>query len=116
MSEELRVDGLSIAPGVLETIVTMAAKKVEGVASVCGSQGFAQLAHKAVSKQNTRCVNVTSEDGTLSVSLHIDVEYGAQLRAVGEAVQLSVADALKSQLGTDVDKVDVFIDGIVFEG
>ena len=34
MSEELYVDGLGLAPGVMETIVAIAAKEVEGVASV----------------------------------------------------------------------------------
>lgn len=39
MSEELYVDGLGLAPGVMETIVAIAAKEVEGVASV-GSSTF----------------------------------------------------------------------------
>ena len=33
MSEELYVDGLGLAPGVMETIVAIAAKEVEGVAA-----------------------------------------------------------------------------------
>ena len=34
MSEELYIDGLGLAPGVMETIVSLAAKDIEGVASV----------------------------------------------------------------------------------
>ncbi len=115
MSEELKVDGVSIAPGVLETIVTLAARDVEGVAAVCGAQGLAQLAHKAVNKQSMRCVNVKTDGESVSVSLHVDIAYGMHLREVGEAIQAAVVDAIKSQLGVGVAKVDVFIDGIVFE-
>jgi uncharacterized alkaline shock family protein YloU len=115
VSEELRVDGLGIAPGVLETIVTLAARNVDGVAGVCGSQGLAQLAQKAVAKQGSRCVDVATEDDAIAVSLHIDVAYGLPLREVGEAVKAAVADAIKSQLGAEVSRVDVFIDGLVFQ-
>ena len=31
MSEEIRLDGLGVAPGVLDTIVTVAVEGVEGV-------------------------------------------------------------------------------------
>ena len=34
MSNELSVEGMSIAPGVVETIISIAANEVEGVASV----------------------------------------------------------------------------------
>lgn len=36
MSEELYIDGLGLAPGVMETIVSLAAKDIEGVACSCG--------------------------------------------------------------------------------
>ncbi|MDZ4063095.1 MAG: Asp23/Gls24 family envelope stress response protein [Coriobacteriia bacterium] len=118
MSEEIRLDGLGLAPGVLETIVTLAAKGVEGVACVCG-QGLAGLAQKAVGKSGGRTpkpVDIQVEDGSVSVALHVEFDYGKPLRAVAVAVQEAVADAVRSQVGVPVRAVNVFVDGIVFKG
>ena len=52
MSEELYVDGLGLAPGVMETIVAIAAKEVEGVASV-GSSTFTGLRSRFAAKPAT---------------------------------------------------------------
>lgn len=118
VSEEIKLDGLGLAPGVLETIVTLAAKSVEGVACVCG-QGLAGLAQKAVSKSGGKApkpVEVRLQDGSVSVALHVEFDYGKPLRAVAVAVQEAVADAVRSQVGVPVGTVDVFVDGIVFKG
>jgi len=116
MSDEIQVGDLSLAPGVLETIVTLAARKVDGVAQVCGSQGLAQLAQKAVNKQAARSVSVTTDGQAVSVALHIEVEYGSSLRAVAKAVQEAVAEAIHNQVGAEVAAVDVFVDAIQFAG
>jgi len=116
MSDEIQVGDLSLAPGVLETIVTLAAREVEGVAQICGSQGLAQLAQKAVNKQAARSVSVTAEGDAVSVALHIEAEYGPSLRDVARAVQRAVAEAIENQIGARVAKVDVFVDAIQFSG
>lgn len=117
MSEEIKLEGLGLAPGVLETIVTLAAKSVDGVACVCG-QGLAGLAQKAVNKpgKGIKPVEIVVEDGAVAVAMHLELDYGKPLRAVAMAVQDAVADAIRSQVGVPVRAVDVFVDGIVFEG
>lgn len=113
MSDEIRLEGLGVAPGVLDTIVTLAAEGVEGVAGV-GAQGLAGLVQGA-RKKGSRAVEVTSdEDGSVSASIHIQVEYGRKLREVAGNVQAAVEDALKSQVGVPVTSVDVYVDGLVF--
>jgi len=116
MSDEIQVGDLSLAPGVLETIVTLAAREVEGVAQVCGSQGLAQLAQKAVNKQAARSVSVSTEQDAVTVALHIEVEYGSSLKVVARNVQAAVAEAIRHQVGADVAAVDVFVDAIQFTG
>ena len=54
------------------------------------------------------------EDGAVSVTVHIQVFYGHNLKEVANAVQHAVADAVSSQVGVAVAFVDVFVDGIVF--
>jgi uncharacterized alkaline shock family protein YloU len=114
MSDEIRLEGLGVAPGVLDTIVSMAAEGVEGVAGV-GAPGLAGLVQKGARKGAARAVDVCmSEDGAISATIHIQVIYGHKLKDVANAVQNSVADAVSSQVGVQIAGVDVYVDGIVF--
>lgn len=115
MSDEIKLEGIDLAPGVLDTIVTLAAQSVEGVAAV-GAAGIAGLVQKGVAKGAARAVDVCAdEDGSVSVTVHIQVLYGQQLKVVAEGVQCAVGDAIVSQVGVPVSEVDVFVDGLVFE-
>lgn len=108
MADEIKLEGLGVAPGVLETIVSLAAEEVEGVASV-GPGGIAG----AIKKGQGVDVALTA-DGAMEAVVHIHVTYGQPLREVAARVQHSVAEALQSQVGHPVACVDVFVDGVVF--
>ena len=113
MSEEITLDGIGVAPGVLETIATVAARSVEGVAEICGGQtGLAGLVQRGTA---TRSVGVEiDEQGELAVSVHVSALYGRPLREVATEVQRAVTDALLTHTGQTVASVDVFVDGVVF--
>jgi uncharacterized alkaline shock family protein YloU len=114
MSDEIRLEGLGVAPAVLDTIVTLATESVEGVSSV-GAPGLAGLVQKGARKGSSRAVDVTiDEDGALTVTIHVQVVYGSKLKVVANAIQVAVSDAITSQVGVTVAAVDVFVDGIVF--
>jgi uncharacterized alkaline shock family protein YloU len=114
MSEEIRLEGVGVAPGVLDTIVTLAAEGVEGIAAI-GAPGIAGLVQKGARKGTARAVDVCVEEGgALLVTVHIQVVYGHKLRDVAKQVQLAVSEALTSQVGVDVTGVDVYVDGLVF--
>jgi uncharacterized alkaline shock family protein YloU len=111
---EIQLEGLAVAPGVLDTIVSMAAEGVEGVAAL-GAPGLAGLVQKGARKGAARAVDVCVDDeGAVAATIHIQVSWGHKLKDVAMAVQHSVADALVSQVGTSVASVDVYVDGIVF--
>lgn len=111
MPSEMHLAGLEVAPGVLETIVALAAEQVDGVACVEGG-GLAGLMKQ---KPGSRGVEVAQgDDGAFAVVVHVSVRYGTPVRTVAASVQSAVADALLSQIGNRVATVDVFIDGIVF--
>jgi uncharacterized alkaline shock family protein YloU len=115
MSDEVRLEGLGVAPGVLDTIVTVATESVEGVAAV-GAPGIAGLVQKGARKGTARAVDVTvGEDGSLTATIHIQVLYGRKLRDVAGQVQAAATEALSSQVGVEVAAVDVFVDGLVFD-
>lgn len=113
MTDEIRVEGLGLKPGVLDRIVMLAAAQVEGVASVCG-QGMAGLVQKGAPAKGLEVA--VSEDGRVSIDIHIEAEYGRPLHAIASALQEAIADAIKSQIGAPIESVDVFIDGVAFAG
>jgi uncharacterized alkaline shock family protein YloU len=105
---ELKLEGLDIAPGVVETMVELAAGQVDGVACVASS-ALGKISKAAKSTEVT-----LDEDGRFVVSLHVTAVYGRPLRQLGAAVQDAVSDALESQTGLAASRVDVFINAIQF--
>ena len=111
---ELNVDGMALAPGVVETIVSIAANEVEGVACI-GPSTTSGLRSVFGSKPTTQGIEITvGEDDKLQISIRVDVYYGFVLPEVASSLRQAVADAVASQVGVEVASVDVYIDGIQF--
>lgn len=111
---ELNIDGMALAPGVVETIVSIATNEVEGVASV-GPSAAAGLRSMFASKPSTQGIDIAvGEDEKLEISVRIEVYYGYVLPDLAAAVRTAIADAVASQVGIPVGSVDVYIDGIQF--
>ena len=111
---DLNVEGMALAPGVVETIVSIAVGEVEGVASV-GPSSASGLRSVFASKPATQGIDVTlDEEEKLHVSVRVDVYYGYALPDLAANVRKAVADAVASQVGAAVGAVDVYVDGIQF--
>jgi uncharacterized alkaline shock family protein YloU len=108
MATELSLEGLDIAPGVVETMVELAAGQVEGVNCVATS------ALGKISKASKTTEVSIDEDGRFIATVHVTANFGRPLRQLGAAIQDAVSDALESQTGHSASTVDVFIDAIVF--
>ena len=108
MPTELSLEGLDIAPGVVEQMVELAAGQVDGVACV-ESSALGKLSKSAKSTEVS-----LDDDGRFIVSIHITAVYGRPLRQLGAAIQDAVSDALESQTGHSASRVDVFINAIQF--
>jgi len=112
MTEEITLDGIGVAPGVLETIALAAAEGVEGVAGVVGATGGLV---GLVQKGTSRGVSIEiDESGTLAVAVRISAVYGRPLRDIAADVQRAVADAFLTHTGQTIASVDVYVDGVVF--
>ena len=108
MPAELSLEGLDIAPGVVETMVQLAAGHVDGVVGI-DTSALGKLS------RSIKAVEVAlDEDGRFVVTIHITALYGRPLRQLGAAVQDAISDALESQTGHSASHVDVFIDAIQF--
>lgn len=109
---DLNLDGMALSGGVVETIIAIAAKEVDGVVSVGPSGGF--FAGLRGRQGNSGIDVITLEDGSLAIEVHIEALYGSVLPDVADAVRNAVADAVMLQLGAQVASVDVFIDSVRF--
>lgn len=113
---DLNIDGLAIAPGVVETIISLAARDVDGVVSVGDPATSGLRTLIGGGKPSTQGVEVEAgENGELHVEVHVHVKNGRVLPDVAANIRQSVADAINTQVGVQVSAVDVFIDGIQFE-
>ena len=111
---DLNIGGMAIAPEVVETIVTMAARDVEGVACV-GQSASNGIISRLGGKPSTQGVEVeVDENDALHISIRIEVRNGYVLPDVAAHLREAVNDAVNSQIGVKVGSVDIFIDGIQF--
>lgn len=113
MTESIRIDGLTMAPGVVETIMKIATESVPAVASV-GSPGLAGFAQRAMRRSSEPMVEISEDGSSLILRVYVQVFYGNRLPEVAAQIRAAVSDAITSQIGVAVESVDVFVDGIVF--
>lgn len=112
---ELNIDGMAIAPGVMETIVSLAAKNVDGVSCVGDPTTSGIRSIIGGGKPSTQGIEVDyDESGKLHVSIRLHVKSGQVLPELAANVRRAIADAVTSQVGVPVGSVDIFIDGIQF--
>ena len=112
---DLHIAGMAIAPNVVETIVTLAARDVEGVEGLVADapSGIRALLPGA-KPANPGVLVEADEDEKLHISLRVEVKSGYVLPDVAADLRRAVADAVAMQVGIDVGSVDVFIDAIRF--
>ena len=117
MSQEITIAGIHIAPDVLEAIVSRAVEGVEGVASV-GQKNIASSLVSMFSSRNLGSavpgVESAVEDDKLALTVHLTVFFGYPFKDLAAVVRETAAAAIDAQVGVDVARVDVCIDGLVF--
>ena len=112
------VNGITIAPGVVETIVSLAAAEVPGVAGVGTAGPISSIAAALNAGRSVPTAGIklaVAEDNSVSVNLMIQAYYGYRLADVAAQVREAVADALKGQVGAETSSVDVYVDALAFE-
>lgn len=111
---ELNIGGMTVAYNVVETIVSIAAKEVEGVEGL-GMPGPSGLFGKLSAAPASSGVEIAVDDeDKLRIALRADVSYGYPLPQLANKIREAVADAVAMQLGLQVSSIDIYIDGIQF--
>ena len=113
---ELYVSGIGISRNVVSTIVSLAARRVAGVASVGGNDIASSLISVFTSRSLAPELAVESsvEDDALKLVVHVAAFYGYPFKKLAEDVRTAVADAVSEQIGVEVAAVDVYIDSLFF--
>lgn len=118
MDEELKFAGLRVAPEVVETIVKLAAGKVEGVACVGLptdlNNMFSFFSPRKLSATSTPAVHVSVVGEALEIALHLTVFFGYPFVTLADEVRKAVEVSVASQVGAEIAGIDVFIDALVF--
>ena len=111
----LNLDGIAIADGVVETIVSIALQDIEGVSLVGAPGPAALIGSLAQARPAPQGVEVTVVDGNaLSVAVHTEAKFGYTLPDLAAKVRSAVSDAILAQVGVEVASVDVYIDQVQF--
>jgi uncharacterized alkaline shock family protein YloU len=91
----------SISSEVLARYAADAAREIDGVRGLVASQ-----------LHRHRGVRVGGEDGSVTIELHLDVDWGTRLPEVGHEVQRHVLEYLERMAGSRPAAVNVVIDAI----
>lgn len=114
VEQENDVGSVTISDEVVAVIAGVATAEVKGVSSMSGTLagGIAEILGK---KNMGKGVKVTIDGNTATIDLHITVVYGAKVPEVAWEIQEKVKKAVESMTGLTVDKVNIYIEGVVIE-
>ena len=105
---------ISISEDVISVISAIAAKEVEGLASMGGNL-LGNIGDILAKKNQGKGVKVEFGENGLVIDVHITVKFGVKIREVSASIQEHITGAVETMAGLDVDTVNVFVDGVELE-
>ena len=106
--------GISVSSAVFTNIVGMAASNCFGVKGMAVRSMTDGLVHLLRKEAMGKGVLVTfHEDDSVSIDLHIIVDHGVNLTAVGNSIISEVRYVVEKTTETKVRTVNVFVDSMV---
>jgi uncharacterized alkaline shock family protein YloU len=112
--EDEKIGEVRIADEVVAVIAGLAATEVAGVTSMTGNITN-ELVGKLGMKSLSKGVKVEVLEGTVSVHLALNMEYGYSIPDVSAKVQDKVKTAIESMTGLEVSDVNIRIAGVNFD-
>ncbi len=116
MSDYITTEGgkIRISEEVISVISAIAAKEVEGLASMGGTilENIGEIIAK---KSHGKGVRVEFNEEGLTIDVHITVKFGVKIREVSLAIQEHVKNAVETMAGLSVLTVNVFVDAVELE-
>ena len=113
---ENKLGSISITSDVFTNIAGDAATKCFGVKGMAGRSKSDGLVQLLMRESMSKGVQVKFEDdGSISIQLHIVVDHGVNLSALGSSIMEEVNYKVSSVTGVPVNKVNVFVDSMIVE-
>ena len=107
---------VSVSTSVYTDIVGTVASNCFGVKGMAARSVKDGVYHLLRMESMSKGVNVTfHEDDSISIDLHIIVDNGVNLKAVGEAIISRVSHEVAEYTGTEVRAVNVYIDSMMID-
>ena len=105
---------INVSTNVYTDIAGTAASNCFGVKGMAARSVKDGVYHLLRKESMSKGVNVTfHEDDTISIDLHIMVDYGVNLNAVGASIISEVRYVVQNHTGTEVRAVNVYVDSMV---
>lgn len=105
---------LIISEEAISSIAINAAKDVDGVSSFSNRPNDVVTTIKKGSLRVTSPVRISQDGDHVEISIYINILPNKKIKAVSEAVQHNVREAILNMTGKEVTKVNVIIAGIDF--
>lgn len=107
------INCLKVSEDVISKIAEIAVSDISGVHSITKHKH--NLANVLTKSDQPAEINIKVTNDSVEVSLGIIVSGNCKVKSVAETVQKRIKDDVQNMTGIAVTKVDVHIDGIVFE-
>lgn len=115
VTKEAEDGKINISNDVIASIAGIAAMEIEGVAGMAGNMALG-LAEKLGGKKNPqKGVKVAVSDEGAVIDLMILVCFGVRIPELCWEIQENVKNSVESMTGTEVIRVNVFVEGVSFE-
>lgn len=105
---------IRISEEVISVIAAIAAKEVEGLASMGGTL-LDSIGDMITKKNPGKGVKVEFGENGAVIDVHITVKFGVKIGEVATAIQEHIKNAVETMSGLNVDAVNVFVDGVDIE-
>lgn len=117
MNNEIKENGgsIKISDEVISIISGIATSEIDGVYSMGGGIASGLAEFLGGKKNISKGIKVDLKDDSVSVEIHVVINYGVSIPDVAFKIQEKVKDALESMTGLSVEKVNVHIDGVNIE-
>jgi len=106
-------DRVTIAPGVLLTMIRLGAERIAGVVRMGNTPGGVNAWLRRTPSE--RGVQVVIEDNTVTIDVYIVADADSNLREVSQNVQRQVARDIEENVGMRIGAVNIHIEDVVFD-
>ena len=107
---------ITIDQEVIARIAGHAATEGYGVVGMAAKNVRDGLVHLLKKESLSKGVRLHMNDEYLTINLYIIVEYGTNISAIADTLKSNVKYHVEKQVGLPVGEVNIFVEGVRFEG